>query len=153
MTTHKDRTVWLLIVMKGDRLLLEKNFHEGRNILQLPGGSSKEGVADLVSKLFGDEYISRITDFGTILNTIIKPEEIVDLHINLSKVIIDDALDLQIPDDMEWCSKETCISDPRGKRDARLHERLFEDTPLSLVYTEEQLEGWYDAKIISWDEN
>ena len=121
MTTHKGRTVWLLIVMKGDRLLLEKNFHEGRNILQLPGGPSNKGIEALVFELFGIEY-------GNL--------------INLRKVIIDDASDLQIPDDMEWCSKEVCISDPRGKRDARLYERLFEDSPLSLVYTEEQLEGW-----------
>ncbi len=139
--------------MKGDRLLLEKNFHEGRNILQLPGGPSNKGIEALVFELFGIEYGNLITDFGTILNTIIKPEGIVDLHINLRKVIIDDASDLQIPDDMEWCSKEVCISDPRGKRDARLYERLFEDSPLSLVYTEEQLEGWYDAEIIFWDEN
>lgn len=153
MTIHKDRTVWLLVAMKGGCLLLEKNFHEGRNILQLPGGPSKEGIAELVSKLFGVEYSNQIIDFGTILNTIIKPQEIVDLHIKLQRVVIDDSTDFQLPDDLEWCSKETCISDARGRRDSRLHERLFEDRHLSLVYVEEQLEDWYDAKITSWNEN
>jgi hypothetical protein len=153
MTTHKERSVWLLIAMKGDRLLLKKSFHEGREILQLPGGSSKEEVESLVSELFGERDSNNITDFGTILNTIIKPEETVDLHISLQRVMINNSVDSQFPDGLEWCSREVCISDPRGKRDARLHERLFEDSPLSLKYIEEQLNGWYDAKIVSWDEH
>lgn len=153
MNTHKERSVWLLIAMKGDCLLLKKSFHEGRDILQLPGGPSKEGIELLVSELFGEKYNNNITDFGTILNTIIKPEETVDLHISLQRVMINNSVDSQLPDGLEWCSREVCVSDPRGKRDARLHERLFEDSPLSLEYTEEQLNGWYDAKIVSWDEH
>ncbi len=153
MNTHKERSVWLLIAMKGGCLLLKKSFHEGRDILQLPGGPSREGVESLVSELFGAKHVNAITDFGTILNTIIKPEETVDLHVNLQRVVIDNSIDAQLPDDLEWCSKETCISDARGKRDSRLHERLFENRPLSLKYTEEQLHNWYDAKIISWNEN
>ena len=153
MSKHKNKTVWLLVAIKGDSLLLKNNFHEGRNILQLPGSSSLEGFEAVVVELLGAEYVSQVINFGLVQNTIIKPDETVDLYINVGRIVIEDSIELPIHHDYEWCPREICNSDPRGKRDARLHDRLFENKPISLKYTEEQLDGWYNAKITSWNES
>jgi hypothetical protein len=150
---HKNKTIWLLVAMKEDRLLLKKNFHEGKDVLQLPGGPSQEVLEELVSEIFGAEYVGQMKDFGVIHNVVIKSEETVDLHINLRRIVLVNTNDTSIPDDFEWCSKEQLEFDPRGARDARLHSRVFDNRTVALKFTEEQLDGWHKAKIISWDED
>ncbi len=154
MSAHKNKTVWLLVAIKDDCLLLKKNFHEDRDILQLFGSGTKEDIEELVLEIFGPGYVGKLEDFGYINNTIIKPEETVHIRINLLRVMLDDNPDLQIDEKIyEWCSKAVCASDERGHRDARLHNRLFENRRVALDFTEEQLNGWYNAKIILWEEN
>ena len=102
MPIHKNKTVWLLVAMKNNCLLLKKNFHEGRDILQLPGSSSKKDFNILVSNLFGIRYIDQLTDFGVIQNTIVKTDEIVDLHINICRLDITDQHGIDFGDNYEW---------------------------------------------------
>ena len=144
----------MVVAIKDGRLLIKKNVHEGKEILQLFGGGTKEDIETLVSEMFGSDYVGKLEDFGYINNTIIKPEEVVHIRINLLRITLSDNAELQVDEKVyEWCSKEVCTSDERGQRDIRLHNRLFEDRRVALDFTEEQLNGWHNAKIILWGEN
>lgn len=148
MNTVK-KEVAILAITHGDALALEILPHEGQEILSCPG-TSKNGINELVSKILGTSSANLIQPFGQAVDVIIKPNEVVELVINVYKVEIPNEAKVQLPTNYSWFSKKQLAEDPRGRRDTRLYLRLLEDKPLNVQYSEDQRGRWIDATILYW---
>ncbi len=149
MTSTKE--VSILAIVHNGKLALETQVHQDRETLFCPGNQSK-GVSELVEKILGKGYADEIQKFGRVVDVIIKPGEEVKLIIDVYKIEISDAANVQLPENFSWYTKQQLATDQRGKRDKQLYLRLLESKPLNVEYSEEQLAAWIDAKILYWHE-
>lgn len=149
---NNKKEVYILAITHGDSLALGKHEHQGYEILQLPGSRSLDELREIASRIVGKENAKRMQNFGRAINTIIKPEETVEVLTNIYKIEIDDISKLTMLENFAWYSREELVSDQRGRRDIRFHLRILENKPLDLKFTEEQLDKWIDAKVIDWEE-
>lgn len=145
------KEVAIVAITKGGSLALEILPHDGQDILSCPG-ASKNGISELVLKVLGASNANQVQPFGQAVDVIIKPNEAVELVIDVYRVEIPDGANVQLPENYSWFSKEQLAEDPRGRRDARFYARLLENKPLDLHYSEDQRGKWIDATVLYWRE-
>lgn len=148
-TIRKEAAI--LAITQGDSLMLEVLPHDGQDVLSCPG-TSKNGINELAPRVLGEVSASQLQPFGRIIDIIIKPNETVELVVDVYRVKIPEGTKIQLPKNHSWFSKKQLSEDPRGQRDARLYLRLLDDKPLDLQYSEDQRGKWIDAKILYWRE-
>lgn len=142
----------ILIIVRGDQILLESVWHsEGYEILSVPG-SPTDALSKRIASILGKQYIGAEKPFGSFTDIIIKPEGKVELVGKCFRIERREKDKTTIPNKFKWYTREQIKTDPRCKRDRRFYLRLLESKPLNLKYSEDQRGRWVDAIILSWDE-
>jgi hypothetical protein len=153
MDSKQRKEVCLLVIISGNKILLESVWHaQGYEILSVPG-APQGAVSQRIADILGKGYVGVEKPFGSFTDLIIKPGVEVELMGNVFRIEISEGYGITTPKEFGWYTKEQIEADPRCKRDRRFYSRLMESRPLHLRYSEDQLGKWIDAKILSWDES
>ena len=152
MRQRRRKEACILIVVRGDKILLESVHHsEGYEILSVPG-APRDALPKRIADILGGQYVGAEKSFGSFTDLIIKPAGETELTGECFRVEMRKNDPVSIPKEFGWYTREEIETDPRCRRDRRFYLRLLEPKPFNLKYSENQRGRWIDATILSWDE-
>jgi len=140
-------------------VLMQIMQHQGGGVLDVFGSFVGDGddAQDIINRKvveeIGEGYDA--VPFGKIVEFIEKPEESVELTVDVFKINMTRLQkdNYNLPKAYLWANADFIRSDPRIRNGDRIYlEKALEDKELNLILHEEQYEKWIDAKLISWED-
>ncbi len=148
----------VVAVMCDSKVLVAVDQHQGYEILDLLGAvlnddeSAIDGANRALVGHVGGQY--ELTPFGRFTDNITKPEGVVELIADAYIVQLDSVERVMSNPNRPtiWLTRDELSNDPRNRRNKRLFDKYFEDQPINLVFSEDQMGLWIDAMITDWQE-